>query len=454
MPFIRNWVCPRFTARHTGLTANARMTNQRTGSLAGAPGWLTCAALALFLSVSGAGCASDNSATKATDTTTSASVDSTFPPFDANFTRYRDTLRVWLQARSMPHRSAADIELNLPFEFKANTDVPYRGRFLLFHGLNDSPYVWRNMAGELAERGYDVRAVLFEGHGSTPKDMLQVQWESWMSSARNHLHAWQRDDIPLHLGGFSMGAVMATWLALDHPEVASLLLISPAYESRLNHYLRWSGIYARYRPWVFGGMIIEDNPIKYNSIPVNSGWQYYQLTRALKRRWGWADRIDIPALLVITENDSVVNHDYTRRLFRKRFVAEQRSMITYSPHKQSSQSSGGVTQAYAAAGDTLKSSDNPFEQKRGSVYPQRRILNQSHLGLMYPPDDPLFGERASVLVCNGNDYPVFMACMRAQGHWYGAQHTPSPDGVPVARTTYNPDWQGVLNTLDKLLSHD
>ena len=395
--------------------------------------------LTLFISVSSTGCASDKLLAEP------------FPSFDANFLSYQQTLRNWLQLRSMSHRSDDEIELNLPFERSASNAVPYQGRYLLFHGLNDSPYVWRNMASELSDRGFDVRAVLFAGHGSTPADMLEVEWESWVRSARDHLQAWQTDDVPIHLGGFSMGAVIATWLALDNPDVASLLLVSPAYESRLNKYLRWSGIYARYRPWVFGGMILEDNPIKYNSIPVNSGWQYFQLTRALKRRWGWRDRIDIPTLLVITENDSVVNHDYTRRLFRKRFVSDRRLMVIYSASAERSLSDTFVSSALFASGDVTEQVQLPFEEYRLSAFPELRILNQSHLGLMYSQDDLLFGERASVLVCNGNEFPVFMACMGARDHWYGAQHTPSPDGVPVARTTYNPDWQGVLTRLEEVL---
>lgn len=357
-----------------------------------------------------------------------------FPAIDKDFSRYRVAWQSWLTQRSMAHRSVEDIALNLPFEIAANPQVAYRGRYLLLHGLNDSAYVWRGFARELAERGFDVRAILFAGHGSTPEDMLDVRWDTWLRSARDHLAAWRQNGIPLHVGGFSMGAVLATWLALDNPDIASLFLISPAYESRLNHYLRWSGVYARFRPWVFGGMILEDNPTKYNSIPVNSGWQYYKLTRGLKRRWGWRDRIDIPVLMVMTEHDSVVNVDYTRELFRKRFVSDSRLLLTYTDDVPPHGGEPGSTEVF-----------------RQSAFPDSRILNQSHLGLMYPPDDSLFGERGSVLVCNGNEYPIFMACMRSSQHWYGAQHTPSPDGVAVARTTYNPDWSTVMEQFDKVV---
>ena len=362
-----------------------------------------------------------------------------FPAWEAEFERYREGARRWLTARAMAQRDAGDIELNLPFERTADPAVPYRGRFLLLHGLNDSPAVWHDFADALVERGFDVRAILFAGHGSTPEDMLDVEWESWMEAAR----LWLADGLaeardgeraagsPLYIGGFSMGGVVATRLALEEPRVAGLLLLSPAYRSRLDRYLRFAGLYAMVEPWVFGGMILEDNPIKYNSIPVNSGWQFHRLTRSLARRWRASDRIDVPTLLVLSEEDSVVDTAYTRALFRRRFTAESRWMITYAP--------GGTV-----PGDSPRA----HEEVRDSRLPERRILGQSHLSLTNAPDNPLFGEAGRVLVCNGNEYPVFMACMRAENHWYGAQNTPSPDGRPVARTTWNPDWHHVLERFD------
>lgn len=361
-----------------------------------------------------------------------------------DFQRYREAVGRVVDARSMAHRNAEQRALNLPFELKASTTVPYRGRYLLFHGLNDSAYVWQPLAAELARRGFDVRAILFDGHGSTPVDMLDVRWEWWMMSAREHLSAWTEAGVPLFVGGFSMGAVVATWLALDNPSIDGLLLISPAFESRLNHYLRWSGIYARFRPWVFGGMILEDNPMKYNSIPVNSGWQYFKLTRALKRRWGRNDRLRMPTLMIMTDDDSVVNTQYTAKLFNQRFVSRQSRMLRYANHSALGANTARSDEGYV-------SGEEGRTVHRSSNFPARRILNQSHLGIMYPPADTLFGEAGRVLVCNGNEYPIFMACMRAGRHWYGAQHTPSPDGVPVARTTYNADWPEMLSIMDSVL---
>ena len=365
-----------------------------------------------------------------------------------DFAAYRERARVRLAERSMRGRTAADIALNLPFERAAATDVPYRGRFLLLHGLNDSPAVWHDTADALVARGFDVRALLFDGHGSTPEDMLDVRWGTWLVEARRWLADWSPagSDVPVRIGGFSMGGVIATLLALEEPRLAGLLLISPAYRSSLDRWLRFAGLYARFRPWVFGGMILEDNPIKYNSIPVNSGWQFHLLTRALARRWRADDRIDVPALIVVSSEDSVVDVDYTRRLFRKRFVHPERALITYAPGVGE-----GDSPAVGPTFDEVSRDAEAHEEVRDSRRPALRVLGQSHLSLTNAPANPLFGERGSVLVCNGNEYPVFMACMRSREHWYGAQHTPSPDGTPVARVTWNPDWAHVLERLDEVL---
>ncbi len=383
------------------------------------------------------------------------------PRFNGDFDLYREQTRAFLKKHSMRHRSTKDIELNLPFEIAANSTVPYRGKFLLFHGLNDSPYVWNDIAHELANRGFDVRAPLFEGHGSTPEAMLKVSYKDWLQTARDNFSLWQDTDTPLFIGGFSMGAVIATLLAAESEErktaknttakkqnttvvtannpasVAGLLLISPAFHSRLNHYLRWSGLYAKFKPWVFGGMILEDNPIKYNSIPVNSGWQFYKTTRALKNRLR-GKALDLQVVLVNSADDSVVNTEVVRSMFRKHFTSthftnKRRALLTYH---ESPLPTPTATELY-----------------RLSSVEGTRILNQSHLGLMYRDDNPLFGKDGSVLVCNGNEYPVFMACMRARNHWLGAQHTKSPDGTPVARITYNSDFDYMMSVIDDQLLH-
>ncbi len=360
-----------------------------------------------------------------------ANAASTFPEPSKNFEQYLERSWSYLSQNSLSQRSEPGIALNMPFELTASKEVEYRGKFLLIHGLNDSPFVWRDVASQLMQRGFDVRAILLPGHGTTPEHMLDVHYSEWLHTAREHLKLWNTDDTPLYLGGFSLGGVIATVLSLESRDIDGLLLFSPAYNSRLNHLLRWSWLYQKFEPWLFGGMIIEDNPAKYNSIPINSGDQYYRLTRYLKKRWK-RNRIRVPALLVVTVDDSVVDIPYVRKVFQRRFQNRNSRMIVYSADSTTTVNSNEIL--------------------RNSAFLERRILNQAHLSLMNAPDNVLYGGEDGLLICNGNEYPIFMACMRSPQHWYGAQHTPSPDDVAVARTTINPDFSFIFEEFDRVFT--
>ena len=181
---------------------------------------------------------------------------------------------------------------------------------------------------------------------------------------------------------------------------------------------------------MFGGMIIEDNPTKYNSIPINGAAQYYNVTRILYKRWR-GKKLTMPVLAVGSVDDSVLDIDYMIKVFREKFSSKQKKLILYS-NKTIAEISADITY-------------------RNSAFPDLRILNQSHQGITMAPDNPLFGQNGDILVCNGNDWPTFSGCLFSQeDHWFGAQHTLSPDAVPVARTTYNPDFNGMFEIFDRL----
>jgi len=319
-----------------------------------------------------------------------------FPVPQASFQCYVESASAFLRENSLSNRTPEGIALNQPFELTADKSVSYRGKFLLIHGLNDSPYVWRDVAKE---------------------------------ASRQHYEFWDDGKTPIYLGGFSLGGVIATILTLEKKDIAGLLLFSPAYHSRLNHLLRWSWLYKKKEEWLFGGMIIEDNPAKYNSIPINSGDQYFRISRYLKKKWK-RKKIEVPALLIITEDDSVVDISHLKKTFERRFSNPDSRLIAYSTDQEPRSS--------------------PRQISRNSAFPEYRILNQAHLSLMNSPDNLLYGGNRGLLICNGNKYPVFQACLRSKEHWFGAQHTPSPDGVAVARTTINPDFNFIFQTFDNI----
>ena len=357
-----------------------------------------------------------------------------FPMAAADFERHKGSVRAYLgRNRVAADPTAADEEvvLNAPFERRAADGVPYRGKFLLIHGLSDSPFVWRDLAESLSREGFDVRAILLPGHGVRPGAMLDVGYEDWLAVARGHLEAWDDGTVPIHLGGFSLGGVIATVLALEHETVDGLLLFAPAWRSDANDILWWSSVVAVARDWAFTGPVV--NPVRYGSVAVNAGVQYYDITQYLLDLWG-ERTLDIPALVVVTTEDSVVDATYVREVFRDRLTAAGNRLVIYS------------------AGGTMPG--NGREIVRPGSVPMRRILNLSHMSLMIAPENPRYGENGDLIVCNGVSDDVRAACRSSDLRWYGAWGTPSPDGAPVARSTYNPDFAFVMQMVRTVFPPD
>ena len=358
------------------------------------------------------------------------SIVSGFPAPRKNFPAHIEDVRGYLLQTQLPQRQPSDVEYNVPFELNAVAGVPYRGKYLLIHGLNDSPSVWRDTAQELAQRGYDVRAILLPGHGNTPEAQLDVTYQMWLEAARSQLELWRTEAEPFFIGGFSLGGVIATILAREYEGIDGLLLFSPAYYSTRNNLLRWASLVSHVKPWVFGGMIIEDNPSKYNSIPINAAAQYYKSTRYLRDIWG-REKLYMPVLMVASMDDSVVSIERMRGLFKRRFSSPRKRLLLYG---------NGDVQA------------GPGEIVRRSAYPEYRVLNQAHMSVLIAPDNPFYGKHGRQLVCNGNEWNVFSACLyySTGERWRGAEGTPSPDEVPVARTTFNPDFNFIMQQYDEV----
>ena len=357
-----------------------------------------------------------------------------FPAATDDFYGHRDAVAGYLARNRVAADPAAadeEVTLNAPFERRAADGVAYRGKVLLFHGLSDSPFIWRDLADGLSREGFDVRGILLPGHGVRPGAMLDVDYRDWLAVARSHLAAWDTDDTTIHLGGFSLGGVIATVLALENDSVDGLLLFAPAWRSEEDGLLWWSQVVEVARDWAFAGPVV--NPVRYGSVAVNAGVQYYDLTAYLLELWG--DRtLDIPALVVVTTEDSVVDAEYVRDVFRDRLTAPVNRIVIYSANGAEPRDGREIV--------------------RPGMRQAERILNQSHMGLMIAPENPRYGRDGDLVVCNGSSDVLRGSCRTAPLLWYGAWGTRSPDGTPVARTTYNPDFDFVMRMVRMVFAPD
>lgn len=100
---------------------------------------------------------------------------------------------------------------------------------VLCHGYPSTPQSLRAWAEYLAERGYTVRLPRLPGMGTRWQDLNKTRWTDWygaIEDARGDLTARCRT---IFAGGLSMGGLLAAKLAIDHPDVAGLVLVNPIF---------------------------------------------------------------------------------------------------------------------------------------------------------------------------------------------------------------------------------
>ncbi len=346
------------------------------------------------------------------------------PLGQASFEAYRRETDLWLRRERAFQRAdhADELRWNGPAEWRPAG--PARKGIVLFHGLGDSPWSFADIGRALAERGFLVRAVLLPGHGTKPADLMNVNVDDWRRLVKEQVALLKQAVPRIYLGGFSTGANLAVEYAMDDPEVAGLLLFSPAFKASLPFdwampLLSWA------RPWLHAPDASEaqQTPVRYLNVPTNGYTQYYYSSAGVRAKL--AERAyDKPVLMVSAQHDALIDVDFVRRQFLSRFTHPASRMIWYGEAPP-----GGA--------------GSPRVLVRGDHLPRQRISQFSHMGILFSPHNPVYGSDGSQRYCwNGQDEAATRLCLDGAPVWYsdwGYQEA----GKVHARLTFNPyfDWQ-------------
>ena len=84
---------------------------------------------------------------------------------------------------------------------------------LLFHGLTGAPAELQSVSRHLRRAGYEVETPMLRGHGVDEATLLKTGWRDWTAGAEEDLLRMTADGGQVIVGGLSMGAVLALWLA-------------------------------------------------------------------------------------------------------------------------------------------------------------------------------------------------------------------------------------------------
>jgi carboxylesterase len=157
---------------------------------------------------------------------------------------------------------------------------------LLLHGFTATPVEVRAAADKLSSLGYSVAGPLLPGHATHPADLNRVKWRDWVDAAELAYRDLRANCARVFIGGESMGAVVALYLATEHPEAAGVLAFSPAMRIRLSRFkqLQVRALAPFIEAVPKGDLDVEDQWQGYPVNPLKGVVQLLELQRALLAR--------------------------------------------------------------------------------------------------------------------------------------------------------------------------
>ena len=180
---------------------------------------------------------------------------------------------------------------------------------LLLHGFGDTPQTLRLLAGHLHVAGYDIRAPLLPGHGTTVADFTESRRRDWLACAREELTSMRRSHAVVSIAGLSMGGALASIVAAENPWIGSLVLISPYMNMPIPHRI------ASASHWIWGPIagvrkgnsprsILDPRERAMNlGYGVYSGRLLYELWRLAAQARRALPEISVPTLLLQSKAD-------------------------------------------------------------------------------------------------------------------------------------------------------
>ena len=99
---------------------------------------------------------------------------------------------------------------------------------LLIHGYTATTAEVRPLARILHQQGYTVAGPLLPGHNTRPEDVNRYRWQDWVRAVEESYRQLATRCVRVVVGGESTGALLALYLASEHPEIAATLAYAPA----------------------------------------------------------------------------------------------------------------------------------------------------------------------------------------------------------------------------------
>ncbi|HXN08154.1 MAG TPA: alpha/beta fold hydrolase [Candidatus Acidoferrales bacterium] len=175
---------------------------------------------------------------------------------------------------------------------------------LLMHGFSGSCSEIRALGRTLNEAGYGVFAPALAGHGTSPRDLLDVGPEDFFASADAAYREVRQRYGRVYVVGLSLGGTLGLHLATRYPLDGIVTISAPVFMSPL---VSWSVPFAK--RWMPERNVISNysawrgEVVGYRTTPISSIAVFMDVLAAVKDE---LSRVSVPVLLLHSTGDQTV----------------------------------------------------------------------------------------------------------------------------------------------------
>jgi len=171
----------------------------------------------------------------------------------------------------------------------------------------------KDLAHELRKQCLLVRALLLPGHGTRPKDLVDIEFTDWIEAVDFGVRSLRNDVDQIYIAGFSLGGLLAANALLDHNDLQGAILIAPALGVNAP-LLTWNTIWLRYfKDWV--DIDPQTEAPRYQSMTTNGIAQTFLMAQHFDDRL--RKRIDVPVMLIQSMEDIAIRPDLNLEIFEE-----------------------------------------------------------------------------------------------------------------------------------------
>ena len=335
---------------------------------------------------------------------------------------------------------ASRVNLVAPTEWplKPGCPVDKMEGILLIHGLNDSPYLMRDLGDYLDSVGagcYLVRSILLPGHATVPGDLDVVDYHDWLDAGRYGVESFLGKVKSVSVVGFSTGGAVGLYWAFN-PEstplavpLKSLILLSPSIQPKtfitkvpfLPYFLDKLSKSTGIIKWTEKHQDLDF--AKYESFSLNGGYQIASLDGSLRSIPG---NLAIPVFMALSREDNTIDARDSIEFFLSKTNSDSRMFLVATNNKDSY-----VRRA---------ASDKRVMVRPGKI-DSENILAFAHASFTSAPNNPHYGKDGDYANClvyeNGKnpENPKYCDCITSEMKAVGC-HSPEKLSSPESKLVY------------------